>query len=141
MSEEIIKVLDYIGEKLGIAIDWTAENVWPQVLDIFGRYRIFRLVGSSMWLAASICIMIILAMLWVKAIKARGVCDKEHKNNFWWSYRSYGISMEGTFGLLMFTLFGGAISLTMFAISISALLQWLLIPEIQFLELLKGYVQ
>lgn len=31
MSEEIIKVLDYICEQLGIAIDWTAENVWPQV--------------------------------------------------------------------------------------------------------------
>ena len=27
MSQEIIAVLEYIGEKLGIAIDWTAENV------------------------------------------------------------------------------------------------------------------
>ena len=141
MSEEIIKILDYICEKLGIAIDWTAENVWPQVLDIFGRYRIFRLVGSSMWFVASICIMIILAMLWVKAIKARSICDKEHKNNFWWSYRSYGISMEGTFGLLIASVIGGAISLPMFATAMTEFLQWLLIPEIQFLELLKGYVQ
>ena len=141
MSEEIIKVLDYICEKLGIAIDWTAENVWPQVLEIFGRYRIFKLVGSSMWLMASIGIMIIFAMLWVKAIRARGICDKDHKNNFWWSYRSFGISMEGTFGLLMFTIFGGGFILMMFTASISEFLQWLLIPEIQFLELLKGYAQ
>ena len=34
MSEEIIKVLDYLGEQLGIVIDWSSENVWPQVMDI-----------------------------------------------------------------------------------------------------------
>lgn len=25
MSEEIIKVLDYLGEKFGIVVDWTQE--------------------------------------------------------------------------------------------------------------------
>lgn len=31
MSEEIIKVLDALSEKFGIAIDWTGENVLPYV--------------------------------------------------------------------------------------------------------------
>ncbi len=44
MSQEIITVLEYIGEKLGIAIDWTAENVMPQVLAVLSRYRILEIV-------------------------------------------------------------------------------------------------
>ena len=29
MSNEIIKVLDALSDKLGIAVDWTSENVLP----------------------------------------------------------------------------------------------------------------
>ena len=140
MSEEIIKVLNYIGEQLGIAIDWTSENVWPQVLDIFGRYRILQLISWSMWCFVSVCAMLILAVLWTKAIKAYVTCRKECKSNFWWSHRSYGISMEGSFGLLMFTLFGGAFALVLFATSLDSVLRWAIVPEIKYLELLKGYI-
>lgn len=141
MSEEIIKILDYIGQQLGIAIDWTAENAWPQVLDIFGRYRLLNLIGNSMWLVAGICIMIVFAVLWIKVLKSRSVCEKEHASNFWWVYRSYGISMDGAFGLLMFTILGCVISFLIFYVCIPEFLEWLIVPEVQFLELLKGYVQ
>ena len=47
MSEEIIKVLDYLGAQIGIAIDWSSENVWPQVTDILGRYRLFELATTG----------------------------------------------------------------------------------------------
>lgn len=35
ISKEIIEVLDYIGSKVGITIDWTAENVIPYNTNIF----------------------------------------------------------------------------------------------------------
>ena len=38
MSNEIIKVLEYLGEKFGIAIDWTQQNVLPYVQDLAGRF-------------------------------------------------------------------------------------------------------
>lgn len=47
MSQEIINVLNYLGEQLGIAIDWTSENIWPQVMDILGRYRLFEIISIS----------------------------------------------------------------------------------------------
>lgn len=47
MSEEIIKVLDYLGAQIGIAIDWSSENVWPQIMDILGRYRLFELATTG----------------------------------------------------------------------------------------------
>lgn len=35
MSEQIIRVLDYLAQKFGIAIDWTADNILPQVQRIY----------------------------------------------------------------------------------------------------------
>ena len=29
MESEAIKLLDALGEKFGLAIDWTSENVYP----------------------------------------------------------------------------------------------------------------
>lgn len=50
MSTEIIKVLDALCDKIGIAIDWSAENITPQMIDVFtryGHYLFFDAVFSS----------------------------------------------------------------------------------------------
>ena len=105
MSEEIIKVLDYIGQQLGIAIDWTSENIWPHILDVFGRYRIFQLIHYSLWIVAQVAIVIIFAILWAKVAKAYHTCKKNREDNFWWSDRSYGIDSTGyTFGLIVISI-------------------------------------
>ena len=38
MSDEIIKLLDDLGQRFGIAIDWSSENMMPYI-PIFVRYR------------------------------------------------------------------------------------------------------
>jgi len=37
MANEIIKVLDNLGEKFGIAIDWSSANVVPYLQDLMTR--------------------------------------------------------------------------------------------------------
>lgn len=37
MSDEIIKVFDTLGEKLGVAIDWSQENIYPYIQDLCQR--------------------------------------------------------------------------------------------------------
>lgn len=34
MSNEVIKVLDHICDKFGIAIDWSSSNVMPYLQDL-----------------------------------------------------------------------------------------------------------
>lgn len=38
MSEEIIKVVDSLASKFGIAIDWTSQNVMPCLQELMERY-------------------------------------------------------------------------------------------------------
>jgi hypothetical protein len=70
-SQEIINVLDYLGEKFGIAIDWTSENVMPYLKDLGTRYISYEVFTSIAWMVAipaiTLIIGIILSILHKKA--------------------------------------------------------------------------
>ena len=51
MSDEIIKVLDALSDKLGVAVDWTSENVLPQLETLGDKAVHYELCTSVMWLA------------------------------------------------------------------------------------------
>ena len=50
MSEEIIKVLDALAEKFGLAVDWTSTNVIPYLEQLCGKYVNYEIVTSVVWL-------------------------------------------------------------------------------------------
>ena len=37
MSEEIIKILDDLGRRFGILIDWSSKNILPYLQDLIPR--------------------------------------------------------------------------------------------------------
>lgn len=144
MSAEIINVLNYICDKIGIAVDWTAENVWPQVMDILGRYRILQLIANSIWFIASICVFIVFAILWINVFKSRNFALKEHTSTFWWEYYSHHNNIDANLGVIILTLFTiiiGTIMIFVLIDSVRNLLTWLLVPEIKYLDMLKTYIQ
>ena len=142
MRQEIINVLEYIGGKLGIALDWTSENIWPQVLDILGRYRILQIVISSIWLVAALIALVVFICLWIKIFKAYLTCKKDKKSNLWWDWLNYH-GDAGTTGLTSTIIFLSAIAaafliIPTLVIEPGKILEWVFIPEIQFLELFKS---
>ena len=139
MSEEIIKVLDYLGEQLGIAIDWSAENVWPQVMDILGRYRLLEIISTCMWIFAETVFVVVSLIAIVKCLKASARLRKTQEYNIWW-YRGYSstwMSGAGAIITILSVVFGGS-SLFMLPMDVGKLLKWIIVPEIQYLEMLKG---
>lgn len=144
MSAEFINVLDYICGKIGIAIDWTSENVWPQVMDVLGRFRTMMLIQNATWTMFALGAIIIFIVLWHKAIKARGVALKECCSNLWWDYYDYrnGVAQSIAGSLLtVCTVFIGFIALLALACCLDNFLRWFLVPEIKYLEMLKTYIQ
>lgn len=144
MSQEIINVLNYIGEKIGIAIDWTADNVLPQVLDILNRYRILQIVGFLMWLLGFAVLAIGFIYFGKIVLRNYQSCYNNKNDNLWFSYSNYWGHVEWrapgviyTIALVVYLLF----VLIGTPIVVSELLEWILIPEIQYLEMLKGYIQ
>lgn len=50
ISKEVISILDYLGEKLGVSIDWTSKNVMPYVQELAQRYIKYDIASSALWL-------------------------------------------------------------------------------------------
>ena len=50
MSDEIIKVLDALAEKFGLAVDWTSSNVLPYISELVGKIVRWEIGTSIMWL-------------------------------------------------------------------------------------------
>lgn len=70
MSTEIIKVLDDLSKRFGVAIDWTDKNVMPYLQDLYVRYIRYRMCGAVLWLVIGIILLVISikCFVWLKNI-------------------------------------------------------------------------
>ena len=69
MSNEVIKVLDHICDKFGIAIDWSSSNIIPYLQDLMIRITKYVTYTSIFWLVISILTITISIYLSIKLIK------------------------------------------------------------------------
>ena len=71
MSDEIIKVLNYLSQRFGIAVDWTSSNMLPYLQELTMKYANYKL---------AICIMELVfeALLFMVAVKLVKVAKKQH---------------------------------------------------------------
>ena len=59
MSEEIIKVLDALADKFGIAVDWTSANVIPYLEQLCGKYVNYEIATSVVWITLGLLFFIV----------------------------------------------------------------------------------
>ena len=147
MDNKIIETLDYLGEKIGIAIDWTAENVYPQVIAFMARYKIYEIVANCIWIIFAIgCIFMTYLCIKKYAIPARTKAIAEKQSNFWFEYTRWNCSEDtcelqiGAGILIVFLIVISIISVFLFIFSISDIIKWIVIPEAQFYDMLKGVI-
>lgn len=50
ISDELIKACEYFGEKIGIAADWSNENIVPYIKELCGKYIKWEIATSIIWL-------------------------------------------------------------------------------------------
>lgn len=137
MSEEIIKVLDYIGDKLGIAIDWSSANVWPQVLNILGRYRVLKILLASIGIILELAIITVAVVLLIKSIQGYIANGKIWCVNYSWGYEPSAFSVLAWIGsIVAFIVF-----FIFLCGDICDLLRWTIVPEVQYVEMLQLYIQ
>lgn len=63
LSTEIIKVLDALCEKFGLAVDWTATNVMPYLETICSKIINYEIAISCVWIVIGVAICVICLML------------------------------------------------------------------------------
>ena len=121
MSEEIIKVLDDLAKRAGIAIDWTSENVLPYLIELGGI-----LIKYELWMSVLLLVLGVLALsafifIVIKITKAEEI-------NF--------IDDEVGFGIILFFLLASGIAI--FATQIPDIIACITFPEKIIFEYLQG---
>ena len=143
MSEEIIKVFDYIGEKLGIVIDYTQENIQPYLDDLWHRYITYEIVINSLKFIGSFIITLICLYFILRFFKAVKKADNGEIDSLFYYKKIVGlhasdIEMRDLGFVIVFVscLVGAIFAILTFFQSLN-LVELLIIPEKFMLELVK----
>ena len=96
MSEEVIKILDALAEKFGLAIDWTSANVPLYLQQLCGKYVTHEIATSVVWILIGICLLFV------------GKCMIEKAKQYW---RKYEKDTHSDYGVItiMFGILAGVV--------------------------------
>lgn len=139
MSDEIIKVLDDLACRLGVTIDWTAENVMPYVEDLFHRWTILQIINNSILIVMEIVVVIGLIALAIKGVTSKDENSRWHK-----------IFYEEPYGTLnpVFWMPYGAIAVLVLIVFFfdmgecgSNLLECIFTPEVSFAKMIVDLIK
>ena len=53
-SNQIIDIMDYLGEKIGVTIDWTSENVLPYIESLIPKFINWEIWTSVAWIGIAV---------------------------------------------------------------------------------------
>ena len=135
MSEQIIEVLEYLGGKFGIAIDWTTENIMPYVEELFKRYTTLRVVSLGMLIAVSAIFCIVVIAICKIMLKEYKETKANEKDTLFFEYYSDGVKStlkgDAVFAVIFFLCIA---SIVIFCYNADNLLEWIFIPEVPFVK-------
>ena len=89
MNEEMIKVFDYIGNKLGIAIDYTQENIQPYLEDLWNRFITYELVCHIIYSTIGAVLLIVGFITIYKYFKASKLAEEGKSDGFFYESQYY----------------------------------------------------
>jgi hypothetical protein len=64
LAENIIEILNYIGQKLGIAIDWSADNVLPYLQKLGEKYITYKISLDWFWICLGAVVILLGLICW-----------------------------------------------------------------------------
>lgn len=122
VSEQIIQVLDNLGEKFGLVIDWSSENILPYANELMNKAVSYKLWINIIPLALITIIVIISWVVFCKTIK---------KKNFSW------YDMNGFISLSLGIAFSIIFIVVLFT-SIQTIITCLTFPEKIIFDMIKS---
>lgn len=83
MSDEIIKILDELAQKFGVAIDWTSDNVVPYLQDLLSRFTLYEMLTSIIYITVALALIIGCSIGIPKVVKHANQVLEAHPQSDW----------------------------------------------------------
>ena len=129
VSNQIIEVLEYLSTKMGVVVDWTAENVMPYLRDLTERMISYQIVNESIQMGFSAFLMIGLTIATVLLLK-KGLRESRYSTG--WDFAVPFITIFGPLSIV------GMVA--WFGCSFASLLKWIYLPEFQMVEYITNLI-
>lgn len=88
VSDQIIAVFDALCEKLGVAVDWTQQNVLPYLQDVSLRYVRYELAWSIFTVLETLFAFIAIALFARFCVRKARVEMESTDRKLWWGMAS-----------------------------------------------------
>ena len=92
-SSQFIEVLDVLCDKIGIAIDWTSQNVMPYVTYLAARISAYEIWTNAAWILIGAIVFLIAWKM------TKNLCKEDRFEDEWFS----GWSIRIITGIIFFT--------------------------------------
>lgn len=79
ISNEIIKVIDALAEKFGVAVDWSSENIIPYLEQLCDKYINYEIATSVVWIVFGV--FLISSCKW--GLRIAQHCEAESEEDEW----------------------------------------------------------
>ena len=137
VSEQVIKVLDAVCDKFGIAIDWTSNNVIPYIQELGNKIITYDICMSIMWLVIGSVIPLTFAILIKKFLNKKKLEAKERMNDY---YYTDGSLDEGAWYCYLIIGMLLIVAIVFVTISSQSIIQDVVFPEKTLIEFIKPYI-
>ena len=138
ISEQVIKVLDAVCDKFGIAIDWTSNNVIPYIQQLGNKIIIYDICNSIIWLVVGCVMPLIVAILIKKFLNQKKLEAKESSNAY---YYADGSLDEGAWCCYAMIIILIIIAIILTASNIQDIIQDIAFPEKTIIEFITQYTK
>lgn len=131
MSGEIIKVIDNLASRFGIAIDWTSQNVIPYLEELMKRYIKYDITMSIILIIFLLILTFILFKIFFKIYKQY---KKELEKDRWYDGMWFlGFVVAGIVLAIVVIL-----TLICIPIEVNSIIQNIYIPELTIIEKIQS---
>lgn len=125
ISNEIIKILDDLGKRFGVAIDWSNKNIVPYLQELCGRFIDWQITTSVIW--SIICVLTIALSIFLivkgfKKLPEVSYCES-----------------DGYIAMIVVGFFVGAICLIGVCTQVFDICRCIYLPELEIYNYISNY--
>lgn len=99
-SNQLVELLKELANQMGIAVDWTSNNIRPYIIDIMGRLARYEIFTSVIW----ILFFVIVILVAVKLIRMSYKRFKDEEDYIWDEELFFPIAIGMSIVILFFSL-------------------------------------
>lgn len=137
LADGLVDTINVIADSIGVAVNWTTENVVPYLSDLINRF-----IGVELW--TSVVILIFLLLIIIPSIIVLIIQNKRYKkaiNNQYNQLYKKRLIIDSSRILSIFTVFVIVISLLLMIPKVLNIVTCVFIPEKVILEEIDYYSQ